>query len=427
MALTYKTQDYFRDFQCLGGDCPDTCCQRWEIKLDRRHYELLQARMSEDTRQSTLFETYIRINDKPVLGDYDYAHINMADNGYCPMLSDDGLCDIHRAHGVEPLGNICTFFPRVIVRRGNDVEMSGALSCPEVVRRCLSQQALPSLVRFSPADLPRAEYPITRELPRGESDHYAGYFSKVRDSFLSIMAREEKPLAVRLYALASVANRLSRFYHRGCEAFEASLLEKELQRAESEEAFVYWSDYLDQYQSDEPMALIVIQSILQLKQEQFPQEKTSQLAKRIFGAWADEETQRNWTELFAEREQQVEQTLSMLLDRYITRYLYNCLFREWFYTMPDSFTYIQMLLVRTAMLRFLLIADPEVARLLEAYSRGELNETQLEQHFFELAVNTTYRFCRDVDQNLPFLQVLYNALGEQQMMNFDYSLPFIKF
>lgn len=427
MSLIYKTQDYFRDFQCLGGDCPDTCCQCWDIKLDRQHYELLQARMSEDPKQQSLFETYIRVNDKPVLGDHDYAHINMADNGYCPMLADDGLCDIHRAHGVEPLGNICTFFPRVIVRRGDNVEMSGALSCPEVVRRCLSQETLPSLVRFSPADLPRPEYPITRELPRNKSDHYAHYFSQVRDSFLSIMACEEEPLAVRLYALASVANRISRFYHQGCEAFEASLLEKELQRARSEEAFVYWANYLEQYQSDEPMALIVIQSILQLKQEQFPQEKTSQLAKRIFAAWAGEDGHRNWTELFAEREQQVEQNLSMLLERYITRYLYNCLFREWFYTMPDSFTYIQMLLVRTAILRFLLIADPEVAILLEEYTRGELDEKQLEQRFFELAVNTTYRFCRDVDQNLPFLQVLYNALGEQQMMNFDYSLPFIKF
>lgn len=427
MSLKYKTQDYFRDFQCLGGDCPDTCCQRWEIKLDRQHYELLQARMSEDPRQSALFETYIRINDKPVLGDYDYAHINMADNGYCPMLGGDGLCDIHRAHGVEPLGNICTFFPRVIVRRGDNVEMSGALSCPEVVRRCLSRESLPSLVRFSPAELPRAEYPITRELPRSESDYYAHYFSQVRDSFLAMVAREEKPLAVRLYALASVANRISRFYHRGCAAFDASLLDKELQRACSEEAFTHWGDYLEQYQSDEPVALLVIQSILQLKQEQFPQEQTSQLAKRIFDAWASEAPRSNWTELFAGREQQVGQALSRLLDRYITRYLYNCLFREWFYTMPDSFTYIQMLLVRTAMLRFLLIADPEVARLVEAFARGEFDEKVLEQRFFELAVNTTYRFCRNVDQNLPFLQVLYNALGEQQMMNFDYSLAFIKF
>ncbi len=427
MSLNYKTQDYFRDFQCLGGDCPDTCCQRWEIKLDRQHYELLQARMSEEPGQRALFETYIRINDKPVLGDYDYAHINMTDNGYCPMLAQDGLCDIHRAHGVEPLGNICTFFPRVIVRRGDNVEMSGALSCPEVVRRCFSQKSLSSLVRFSPSDLPRAEYPITRELPRSKSDYYAQQFSKVMDSFLSIMARENEPLAVRLYALASVANRISRFYHRGCETFETSLLEKELKRADSRESFLHWADYLEQYQSDEPMALIVIQSILQLKQEQFPQEKTSQLAKQIFSALMNENNPGNWTERFYESEHQVKQALSTQLDRYMSRYLYNCLFREWFYTMPDSFIYIQMLLVRTAMLRFLLIADPEVARLLEGYAYGQLDEKQLGECFFELAVNTTYRFCRDVDQNLPFLQVLYNALGEQQMMNFDYSLPFIKF
>lgn len=427
MALKYKTPAYFRQFRCLGDECPDTCCQQWEIKLDRQHYDLLQEKMGEDSRQQSLFETYIRVNDKPVQGDYDYAHITMAENGYCPMLGSDGLCDIHRAHGVEPLGNVCAFFPRVIVRRGDTVEMSGALSCPEVARLCLSEEKLSTLSRFSPGDLPRPQYPITRELPRGNDDVYAKYFNRVRETFLSIVAREHEPLETRLFALASVANRLSRFYHRGCEPFDETVMDKELQRAQTDESFSSWQDFLEQYQADEPIALIVIHSILQLKLEQFPGEQTSQLALRIFDFLKGSDDGKSWAEQFSACDKKLQTHLQGSFEHYITRYLHNCLFREWFYTMPDSFTYIQMLLVRTAMLRFLIIAHPDIVRLIGEYENGTVDHDKLEAMFFELVVNTLYRFCRNVDQNLPFLQVLYNALGEQQMMNFDYSLPFIKY
>ena len=44
----------------------------------------------------------------------------------------------------------------------------------------------------------------------------------------------------------------------------------------------------------------------------------------------------------------------------------------------------------------------------------------------EVIIEVVYLFAREVDQNLPFLQVVFNAISEQDMMNFDYSLAFIK-
>ena len=26
--------DYYQEFTCLGGACPDTCCAQWEVVVD---------------------------------------------------------------------------------------------------------------------------------------------------------------------------------------------------------------------------------------------------------------------------------------------------------------------------------------------------------------------------------------------------------
>ena len=41
-------------------------------------------------------------------------------------------------------------------------------------------------------------------------------------------------------------------------------------------------------------------------------------------------------------------------------------------------------------------------------------------------VYVMYNFARNIDQNLEFLKVVYDALSEQSMMNFDFSPAFIR-
>lgn len=97
------------------------------------------------------------------------------------MLDDKGLCSIHAKHGVTVLGNVCTMFPRVISRCENTVELSGALSCPEVVRNCIDDKTPLKLKRFKTSDLPRSKnYPIQRELIDIDDDVYSENFRFVR-------------------------------------------------------------------------------------------------------------------------------------------------------------------------------------------------------------------------------------------------------
>ena len=173
MSIKYKTPSHFSEFSCLGGDCEDTCCRNWDVKLDRKHFDLLDSVMSKDENEKSMFEQYIRVNANSITSDYDYAHIKMSVGGYCAMLDEHNLCSIHVNYGVKVLGNVCTMFPRVISRCENTVELSGALSCPEVVRHCIDDATPLKLKRFKISDLPRGKnYPIQRELSTIEDDYY---------------------------------------------------------------------------------------------------------------------------------------------------------------------------------------------------------------------------------------------------------------
>jgi len=349
MPLTYKTPAYFLDFQCLGERCEDTCCQQWEVRLDRKHFHRLQEQMQNRPDSQALFEKHIRLNDGMVSGDHDYARIEMAADGYCAMLDDKGLCRIHREFGTEPLGNVCAFFPRILSRCGNEIELSGALSCPEVVRRCLLDPRPIRYVRFSPTVLPRpADYPIHRQLPATPDDHYARHFKTVRQALLKLAAGEDG-LETRLYALATFAHQLSDFYHRGCDYFDAAQLAAVLAKGTAADTLREMAGFLHQYQAGEPVALIVIVSILQIKQQQFSAEPISVLADRIMADYLQEHTAGGGTAVapleipigelqarFEARRAACQATYGQALDDMLGRYLGNCLYREWFYTMPDT-------------------------------------------------------------------------------------------
>ncbi|VAX11910.1 hypothetical protein MNBD_GAMMA24-2435 [hydrothermal vent metagenome] len=436
MSLNYKTPDYFRDFQCLGSDCPDTCCQHWEVKLDRSHYHLWQEKIAQNESEKKLFEDCIYINEQPVTGDHDYAFIRMTNEGSCPMLSNNKLCSLHDRYGIEPLGDVCAFYPRVISRCGADMELSGALSCPQVARLCLLSKQPFKLARFNVSQLPRSkDYPIQRELPQNPFDYYAGNFRLVRQKLVELAANEDFSLNVRLYALAELAQRISVYYHRDCKTIESTRLERDFQQVVDRGNLNNIENYLAQDDSVNLVAMLVVRAILEIKITQFPDEKLSQIAKKTFTASGPgsessisdipiEDIQNTYNKV----RQAISPAMNEKIDRYFTRYLCNCLFREWYFTMPDTFTYMQMLFIRMAMLRFLFYSEPRLQLLLKEYEQADRQgQSHLQAELDSLAINLVYNFARAVDQNLSFLQLVYTAVSEQDMFNFDYSLAFVKF
>lgn len=436
MTKKLKTPVYMKAFQCLGGDCIDTCCQRWDINLDRYHYDKMEKRLQEQPAQANKFQQHIKLHDPEYASEKNYAYIALSDSGFCPFLNKTGLCDIHAQFGVEPLSDVCAFFPRVISSIQNTLEQTGALSCPEVVRLCLTaEDDAQGFTDLSLKQLPRQDHlPIARRVNKDEDSFYAQAFERVREVMLQLAAADDYALETRLYFLANFAYRISGNYHQLAEQPQKSL-DEEIKRIQAKAIKRQLEDYYNRFDNVEPVAVVVIQAILQLRIQHAQDDKLSQLAADILRRYRDSLPEVDDADVYADNLppqllwqayqanwERVNARVGVLLEKILSRYLINVLQREWFIAMPDPFVYIQMLIIRISLLRFLAVSHPAIGDILAR----DLSDAQLNDAVMDEMVKLIYLFARSIDHNHAFLNVIFQAMLEQQMLSFDYSLPFIK-
>lgn len=114
------TPSYYDRFSCLAGECPDTCCAAWEITAEDELIKKLEA-LGTDFSAEVLGK--MKIND-------DGEHIFALENGRCPFLNADNLCDIHIKIGEEYTCGVCRQHPRFIEEYDGFTEIALSLSCP---------------------------------------------------------------------------------------------------------------------------------------------------------------------------------------------------------------------------------------------------------------------------------------------------------
>ena len=433
MPKKFIAPGYMHGFQCLGGDCEDTCCQKWDINLDKMHYDILANKVQSNQEDKTLFDANIRLKDEELSSDNNFAYIKLDDSGYCPFLNASRLCQLHEHYDVEPLSDICAFFPRVLSERGNTTELTGALSCPEVVRQCLlSPSDEQAMTEISADVLPRSQYSISRKIDTTQGGYHE-HFADVREQMILLMSDDEYAFETRLYFLANFSYRLASHYHQGCE--KTKFVSEEIKRIQSTDIKNQLDDYFFKFSNTEPVAIIVIQAILQLRIQHDGSDKLSQLAKNIlesykvsyersedFDVYGENIPPDKLASSFIQLWDKLNSRFGVVLEEYLARYVTNCLQREWFISLPDPFVYIHMLTIRVAVLRFLITSHPDIISMVN----NELSEDDSMEEFNQKIVEIMYLYARSIDHNHAFLHVIFQAILEQQMMSFDYSMAFIK-
>jgi len=124
--------NYYPQFHCLGGTCPDTCCRDWDIVLDEEtiaDYKAAPAPLAQQLQASLTTDE-----------DGDIC-FRLDDQGFCTMLTKDGLCAIQKEWGESHLCGHCGAYPRFIEEYGSLTEASLAMSCPEAARLLLESLA----------------------------------------------------------------------------------------------------------------------------------------------------------------------------------------------------------------------------------------------------------------------------------------------
>lgn len=119
--------DFYPQFHCLAGGCPDTCCKDWEVVVDEdamAFYRTVTGPLGQ------------RLRDAFCTQDGETC-FRLGTDGKCVLLTGDGLCPLQAEFGEKGLCRICASHPRFLEEYGAVQEITLSISCPEAARLLL--------------------------------------------------------------------------------------------------------------------------------------------------------------------------------------------------------------------------------------------------------------------------------------------------
>ena len=111
---TYRP-DYCQNFKCKAGDCVHTCCAGWVIGIDKDSLKRFKA-------------------DPDIACKIKDGCFVLEEDGRCPFLRDDNLCEMIIKHGEDYLCDICREHPRFYNDFEDHIEAGIGLVCEEACR-----------------------------------------------------------------------------------------------------------------------------------------------------------------------------------------------------------------------------------------------------------------------------------------------------
>ena len=177
--------DYYKEFSCIAGDCPDTCCAGWQIMIDEKSLRKY-SRIKGDFRP--------RLHNGIAWKNSTFRQYHRR----CEFLNENNLCDIYSEAGKDMLCHTCRTYPRHIEEIEGLREISLSLSCPEAARILLGMK---HKVQFltTEKEMPEETY---------EEFDYLLFTALMdtRDYFLEIIQNRRIPMSLRLCKLLACAH-----------------------------------------------------------------------------------------------------------------------------------------------------------------------------------------------------------------------------
>ena len=175
--------DYYREFRCIADKCRHSCCIGWEIDID------------PDTRakyRRVAGEFGTRLNE--CIEDGEVSCFRLGADERCPMLNENGLCDLITELGEDMLCQICADHPRYRSFFTGRTEIGLGMCCEEAARIILA--------RNTPVQLVTLEDDGTDAvMPDDEADLLA-----LREKLMALLQDDAHPLEARLDALLAAVD-----------------------------------------------------------------------------------------------------------------------------------------------------------------------------------------------------------------------------
>ena len=412
VAAPYMTQ-----FRCLGGDCEDTCCAGWDIPISPEDHQRLTLAIGPAADEMTK-----RVPDGR--GGSLLVIAKRKSDGKCPQLAPEGLCSLHARLGERVLPDICSGYPRFINRLADSYELTGRLSCPEVVRLCLLGDASEVVVPSTPEPFGRID--IRFEVTPDDEVPYLTPFVHVRNALIAICRDTTVPIASRLYAIAALGERIGPFYHRDARTHEPERLVHELVASRRPEMMTELHDQLQASPID-GAALTSVMGMIQSRLTAAPAfaRVVGTITRHLGEAAGVPDPGDPWKQLMAMGPQRIwdghierRKAMSPLqierLEQYLERYAANYWLQDWYPLSPTLLEHAMKLFLRVALLRYLLLAHPGFTPTADV---AQLDRT---------AVELFYATTRVYDHSESVREALSNTLTKRKLLNLSHAAALLR-
>ena len=185
---------FLEKFSCLADECPNTCCQQWQIEVDEATWAAWN-REPEERRHALV----TAVSTLPSPGGERKLVLKKRNDGFCPLLDDRALCSVQQQCGHDLLPKVCREYPRQEMDYGGRRVQSIKHSCPQTVRLLLEEH------RRRPREL---LVWVDEGGAAAPGDDGLG-LQRLEPMLLQVIEETDMPLGVRLYWVYEVLDVLA--------------------------------------------------------------------------------------------------------------------------------------------------------------------------------------------------------------------------
>ena len=186
--------EYYGRFQCDGQRCGSKCCQKWLIPIDKVTYKKYAGMKPKSVAKEIL--SHVRLDE------HQHQHvISLAEDGWCPFLTEGGWCSLQRRYGEGMLSMICRTYPRVLQHFDGYYERALLMTCP-VAADLIT--ASPEPMAFEQVELSKDEVKHCADLVMFQAQvphELMKYFFTVQYTAISILQARNLSIDGRLIVL----------------------------------------------------------------------------------------------------------------------------------------------------------------------------------------------------------------------------------
>jgi lysine-N-methylase len=397
MAESVTTLKYMTRFQCLGGDCEDTCCAAWNIVIAQDDYERIREAVGETRTQEAL----VRIKE-PDPVDNRYATLAKKANGNCTFLSTTRSCNLQTEHGETVLPNLCSMFPRRAHRVAGNIELSATPGCPEISRLLLLAPDAVEVIETDAAILPR---PYMRTISTVDDENlHKRHMDDMRAVLLDLLMTEEVSIDEAFFLMAYFAHKVKESYVPGCGEAELLKISDEvtfISRKEVQQELIGQYRSLD---SDMNAALAIGSAILETAAANSTAQGFRRLTMEVL-AGITKLDESEFFRLYSSTRQKLHERAGARIEQYFFNYCVNYLIFNAPCDDENLLVYLERFFLTKALIQLLLFCHP-VLQAAIALPDDEL-ETTLDDH----AVRIFYLVTR-ATQHSQLLKALQETLKQ---------------